>query len=74
MSTSSTGVVVDRVNVYRKELDSNTGNTAGTRPYGQRRQYYATPNGSGSGGSIRFKYKTVNKRGKTVKRTAVIKY
>ena len=72
-STTSTGAVVDRVNVYRSELDNNP-NNAGARPYGQRRQYYSTPNSSGSGGSIRFKYQTTNRRGRTVNRTATIRY
>lgn len=72
-NSTATGPVVDRVNVYRRELDNNPSNT-GQRPYGQRRQYYATPNSSGTGGSISFKYKTVNRRGRTVTRTATIRY
>lgn len=72
-STTSTGPVVNRVNVYRNELDNNP-NNAGARPYGQRSQIYATPNSSGSGGSIRFKYQTTNSRGRTVNRTATIRY
>ena len=71
--TSSTGPVVDRVNVYRAELDRNPQN-AGAKPYGQRKHYNATPNGSGTGGSVGFRYQTQNRRGRTVKRTKNINF
>lgn len=68
---TSTGAVVDRVNVYRQELDNNPSN-AGARPYGQRRTYQATPSGNSS--TIRFRYQTTNRRGRTVRRSRNIRF
>lgn len=68
---TSTGPVVDRVNVYRQELDNNPSN-AGARPYGQRRTYQATPSGSNS--TIGFRYQTTNRRGRTVRRSRNIRF
>jgi len=70
---SSTGPVVDRVNVYRNELDNNPSN-AGASPYGQRRHYNGAPNSSGTGASVRFRYQTTNRRGRTVNRTRSIRF
>ena len=69
--STATGPVVDRVNVYRQELDNNPAN-AGARPYGQRTIYQATPSGSTS--TIRFRYQTTNRRGRTVRRSRNIRF
>jgi len=69
--TESTGPVVDRVNIYRNELDTNPQNK-GLKPYGQRLQYYNTPNSLKTRGSIYFRYQTKNKKGKTVYRRSSI--
>jgi len=71
LENTATGEVVDRVNVYRQELDNNP-NNVGARPYGQRRSYQAIPSGNTS--IIRFRYKTTNRRGKTVKRSKYIRF
>ena len=68
---TSTGPVVNRVNTYRNELDNNPAN-AGARPYGQRRHYQAVPSGSSS--TVRFRYQTTNRRGRTVNRTTTIRF
>ena len=68
---TSTGPVVDRVNTYRNELDNNPSN-ANARPYGQRRNYQATP--SGNNATIRFRYQTINRRGRTVNRSRNIRF
>ena len=59
--TESTGPVVDRVNIYRRELG---------RSYGQRGHYYAT--GTGSDKYVRFSYSDYSK-GKFKQRSTRIK-
>ena len=49
---TSTGPVVDKVNIYRSELDSNPLHAG--NPYGQRMHYNAIPSSSGSGASVKF--------------------
>ncbi|WP_422107276.1 RHS repeat-associated core domain-containing protein [Winogradskyella sp.] len=83
--STDTGPVVDRVNVYRQELDNNPAN-AGARPYGQRTSYQATnrarafgPPGVNRGAvpgnsSLRFRYHTTNRRGRIVRRSTNIRF
>ncbi|MDC6353986.1 MULTISPECIES: hypothetical protein [unclassified Robiginitalea] len=68
---TSTGPVVDRVNVYRQELDNNPSN-AGLRPYGQRSRYQAGAAGNNS--TIRFRYRTTNRNGRPVRRSTNITF
>jgi RHS repeat-associated protein len=70
---TSTGPVVDRVNIYRNELDMNNGDS-NNKPYGQRMHYNAVSSGSGNGGYLRFEYKTQNEKGKIVTRNANISF
>ncbi|WP_281925859.1 RHS repeat-associated core domain-containing protein, partial [Flavobacterium collinsii] len=71
LGSNGTGPVVDRVNIYRRELDNNS-TTTGTGQFGQRTQYYANPNGNTS--SIDFQYQTVNRNGRTVTRNTAITF
>ena len=72
-TSTSTGNVVDRVNIYRRELDNNP-STSGSGQFGQRAQYFARPGFTTTKASIDFQYQTVNKRGKTVTRTTTINF
>lgn len=71
LGSTRTGPVVDRVNVYRRELDNNP-STIGSGQFGQRSQYHIDPNASVP--SIDFQYKDVNRRGKTVTRNTAITF
>jgi hypothetical protein len=69
--SGGTGPVVDRVNVYRTELDNNS-TTTGSGQFGQRSQYHTDPNAKAP--SIDFQYQDVNRRGKTVTRNTLITF
>lgn len=71
IESTSRGPVVDRVNIYRQELDANP-TTARNGQFGQRAQYNANPSGSKS--SIDFQYQAVNRKGKTVTRNTAITF
>lgn len=71
LGSSGTGPVVDRVNIYRRELDANS-TTTGSGEFGKRSRYYAEPEGSRS--SIDFQYQSVNTRGRTVTRSTTITF
>ncbi|MCY1232525.1 hypothetical protein D3C87_231120 [compost metagenome] len=71
LGSSRTGPVVDRENIYRKELDNNP-TTSRSGQFGKRKQYYAEPAGSRS--SIDFQYQTINKKGKSVTKNTTLTF
>jgi len=73
--TRATGDVVDRVNVYRQELDDNptTNWSSHQEQFGQRQHYHALPR-PGGGGIIKFNVKKINRRGKRKNITKIINF
>ena len=63
---SSTGNVVDFVNVVRGELDARSGNS---KPYGTRQHYFYKPTDTGIR-RLNFSYNTVNNNGKVRRKYA----
>ena len=71
LGSTGTGPVVDRVNIYRRELDNNL-TTISRGQFGQRTKYHANPRNNSS--SIDFQYQMVDRKGRTVNRNTKITF